>query len=103
MTICIRDAIFTRLPREKLAESITTVNELARPYDDNFHDEMVEQYGRIRLFLPKLLNDLEFRAAPAGKPVESMAIAAILSSGLSCFLKRGAVNLSCFSRFDSSV
>lgn len=63
----LREAIFTRLPREKLAESIATVNELARPYDDNFHDEMVEQYGRIRLFLPKLLNDLEFRAAPAGK------------------------------------
>ncbi len=28
---------------------------------------MVEQYGRVRRFLPKLLCDIEFKAAPAGK------------------------------------
>jgi TnpA family transposase len=55
------------MPREKLAESIATVNELARPYDNNFQDEMVEQYGRVRRFLQKLLCDIEFKAAPAGK------------------------------------
>ncbi len=27
---------------------------------------MVEQYGRVRRFLPKLLHDIEFSAAPAG-------------------------------------
>ena len=62
----LRPAIFARMPREKLAESITTVHELARPYDDNFQDEMVEQYGRVRRFLPKLLHHIEFKAAPAG-------------------------------------
>jgi hypothetical protein len=28
---------------------------------------MMEQYGRIRSFLPRLLNDIVFKAAPAGK------------------------------------
>lgn len=63
----LRSVIFARIPREKLAESIATVHELARSYDDNFRDEMVEQYGRVRRFLPKLLSGIEFRAAPAGK------------------------------------
>jgi TnpA family transposase len=63
----LRAAIFAKMPREKLAESIATVNDLARPHDDNFHEEMVEQYGRVRRFLPKLLRDIEFKAAPAGK------------------------------------
>ncbi len=63
----LRSAIFARMPREKLAESIATVHELARPYDNNFQDEMVEQYGRVRRFLAKLLCDIEFKAAPAGE------------------------------------
>lgn len=63
----LRTAIFASMPREKLAKSIATVHELARPYDNNFQDEMVEQYGRVRRFLPKLLCDIEFKAAPAGE------------------------------------
>ncbi|OMH27556.1 Tn3 family transposase [Motiliproteus sp. MSK22-1] len=63
----LRSEIFAKIPRNRLAESIATVHELARPYDDNFQDEMVEQYGRVRRFLPKLLCDIEFKAAPAGK------------------------------------
>ena len=63
----LRSAIFAKMPREKLAESIATVHELARAYDNNFQDEMVEQYGRVRRFLPKLLCDIEFKAATAGK------------------------------------
>lgn len=63
----LRSEILAKIPRDRLAESIATVYELARPYDDNFQDEMVEQYGRVRRFLPKLLCDIEFKAAPAGK------------------------------------
>jgi len=64
---CLRRAIYSRIPRETLAETILTINDLARPSNDNFHDEMVEQYGRVRRFLPKLLSDVAFRAAPAGQ------------------------------------
>ncbi len=63
----LRTAIFSRVSREKLSELIATVHELARPADSNFQDEMVEQYGRVRRFLPKLLCHIEFKAAPAGK------------------------------------
>lgn len=63
----LRPTIFAKISRDKLTKSIATVHELARPYDDNFQDEMVEQYGRVRRFLPKLLNDIEFKAAPAGE------------------------------------
>ena len=63
----LRTAIYSRIPREKLAETILTVNDLARPSNDNFHDEMVGQYGRVRRFLPKLLSDIVFSAAPAGR------------------------------------
>ncbi len=63
----LRVAIFAKIPRDKLVKSIATVNDLARPSGDNFHDEMVAQYGRVRRFLPKLLNDIEFQAASAGQ------------------------------------
>ncbi len=63
----LREAIFTLIPEAKLAESIAIVNDLARPYDDDFHDEMVAQYGRVRRFLPRLLNDIAFKASPGGK------------------------------------
>ncbi|KGE46166.1 hypothetical protein SEEB0220_21525 [Salmonella enterica subsp. enterica serovar Bareilly str. CFSAN000220] len=39
---------------------------LPGPPDDNFHEEMVEQYGRVRRFLPHLLNTVKFSSAPAG-------------------------------------
>ncbi len=43
----IRAEVFSYIPRQKLAEIITLVREIARPSDDNFHEEMVEQYGRV--------------------------------------------------------
>ena len=63
----LREVIFTMISKEKLAESIAAVNDLARPSDDKFFQEMVEQYGRVRRFLPNLLSSIVFKAAPAGK------------------------------------
>ena len=63
----LRKTIFSSVPKSRLAESISKVNELARPQNNNFHDEMVEQYGRVKRFLPAVLRDLHFRAAPAGE------------------------------------
>ncbi len=62
----IRAEVFSYIPRQKLAEIITLVRKIARPSDDNFHEEMVEQYGRVRRFLPHLLNTVKFSSAPAG-------------------------------------
>lgn len=63
----LRKTIFSSVPVARLAESVDKVNELARTQDNNFHDEMVEQYGRVKRFLPALLRDLHFRAVPGGE------------------------------------
>ncbi|NOZ54444.1 MAG: Tn3 family transposase [Gammaproteobacteria bacterium] len=63
----LRELIFNRFPKTQLVESIAIVNDLARPSNDRFYNEMVEQYGKVRRFLPRLLNDITFSAAPAGK------------------------------------
>lgn len=63
----LREVIYTRFPKEELTEMILTVNGLTRPPDDSFQKEMVEQYGRVRRFLPKMLSTIVFKAAPAGR------------------------------------
>ncbi|MGV3854814.1 hypothetical protein ACV8TM_28120, partial [Citrobacter freundii] len=63
----LRETIFNSIPKSRLAESVCKVNELARPQNNNFHDEMVEQYERVKRFLPAVLRDLHFQAAPAGE------------------------------------
>lgn len=63
----LREVIYTKLSKEKLAQSIDIVNAIARPSSDDFHDEMVDQYGKVRRFLPRLLNDIAVKAAPAGQ------------------------------------
>lgn len=65
----LREVIFSNLSREKMMESVLVINDLARPPGDNFHDEIVEQYGRVRRFLPHLLNHVVFKSAPGGKAV----------------------------------
>ena len=62
----LREVIYTKFSRDKLAQFIEMVNSIARPSSDNFHDEMVEQYGKVKRFLPRLLNDIEIEAAAAG-------------------------------------
>jgi len=63
----LREIIYTKLSKVKLAQSIEIVHSIARPSSDNFHDEMVEQYGKVKRFLPRLLNDIAVKAAPAGE------------------------------------
>ena len=62
----IRDVVFAHAPKDVLAETIAVVNSLARPASDQYHHELIEQYGKVRRFLPNLLATVEFKAAPAG-------------------------------------
>ncbi|WP_367605643.1 Tn3 family transposase [Legionella sp. W05-934-2] len=62
----LRETIYALISKEKLLESIETINILARPVGDKFHDEIVEQYGKVSRFLPRALRDIIFKAAPAG-------------------------------------
>ena len=63
----LRDAIFSKFSRESVSQSISIINELAREPDDNFHEEMLEQYKRTRRFFPNLLKHIEFKGSPAGE------------------------------------
>jgi TnpA family transposase len=62
----LRDEIFAKISKEKLVESINTVNSLVSR-DGNFYEEMIDQYGRVQRFLPTLLKNITFKAAPAGE------------------------------------
>ena len=64
----LRDEIFAKISKEKLVESINTVNSLVSR-DGNFYEEMMDQYGKVQRFLPVLLNNITFKAAPAGEPI----------------------------------
>lgn len=63
----LRETIFAAVSQENIAQSITTINELSCLSNHKFQDEMVEQYGRVRRFLPRLLDKLDFKAASAGE------------------------------------
>jgi TnpA family transposase len=62
----LRDEIFAKISKEKLVESIDTVNSLVRR-DGNFYDEMIDQYAKVQRFLPTLFKNITFKAAPAGE------------------------------------
>ena len=63
----LRDEIFAKISKEKLVESIDMVNSLVHR-DGNFHNEMIDQYAKVQRFLPTLLKNITFKAAPAGEP-----------------------------------
>ena len=47
----VRRAVFDRISREKLAEAIARIDNLARPEDDHYFKELRNQHRRLR-FLP---------------------------------------------------
>lgn len=65
----LRDHVFARVPRETLADTLKELNTLVRPPDDVFYNELQGRYRRVRLFLPALLREIRFEAAPAGAAV----------------------------------
>ena len=65
----LREAIFAQVPQTQLAEAVEQVESLARPSDDQYYPEILSRWRTVRLFLPTLLNTVEFQATKAGKPI----------------------------------
>jgi TnpA family transposase len=65
----VRHTVFTHVPRAQLADAVAQVGALARPPDDHYYPELVEQYQRVRRFLPTLLRAIVFHSMSAGQPV----------------------------------
>ena len=53
----------------RITEAVATIYELARPADDNYHQEIVARYPAVRRFFPALLRTIEFTSNEAGKPL----------------------------------
>ena len=62
----LRAAIFSRIPRDEMAQALDDVRKLVRPPDDVFYRALDAHHRRVRRFLPALLKHVSFIAAPAG-------------------------------------
>lgn len=65
----LRSAVFTQIPREALVQTIHDISKLVRPPDDVFYQALGQQYGRVRRFLPALLEHIHFAAGDADRPL----------------------------------
>lgn len=65
----LRASIFSLIAKPQLEQAIGTINEIARPPEGVFHEEMVEQYSRLKRVVPRLLADIQFKATASGVPV----------------------------------
>ena len=65
----LREQAFACVRPERLQEAIETVERLARPPNDNYHQELVERYNKVRRFLPTLLKTVQFQATSSGQPI----------------------------------
>jgi hypothetical protein len=64
----LRDRIYARVPHDRLQAAITTVDELTRPPDDTYAQELLNRHLMMRRFLPTFLRTLDFDATPGGRP-----------------------------------
>ncbi|MBE9039602.1 Tn3 family transposase [Oscillatoriales cyanobacterium LEGE 11467] len=63
----VRERVWQRLTPEQLTSAIAKVEELARPPEDRYHQELLQQWRAVRRFLPKLLSILDFQGNLAGQ------------------------------------
>jgi len=63
----VKQKALENVPREQLEAATKTVVEIARPPGHNYRKEFVDSYRRVRIFLPTLLHNVYFDAAPAGR------------------------------------
>jgi len=65
----LRSAVFAQFPREALVQTLQDIGQLVRPPDDVFYQSLEQQYGRVRRFLPALLEHIHFSAGQADTPL----------------------------------
>jgi hypothetical protein len=61
--------VFHFVPRYRLAQAAAQVADLVGPPDDHYYEDVRSRYSQIRGFLPVLLEEVEFTATGAGRPV----------------------------------
>jgi len=58
--------VYNLISKEKIIAAVNIVKTIARPKDDKYYKELVDQYKRVRRFLPNLLKSIHFSANKAG-------------------------------------
>ena len=65
----IRIKTYQRISRKHLLAAGAEVENLTRPPDDNYYEELVDRYNSVRRFLPTLLRTVSFEGIQAGQPL----------------------------------
>ena len=65
----VRNAVFAHLTRARLENAAERVAALARPADENYQQELMTRYGRVRSCWPTLLRTVRFEGNQTGQPV----------------------------------
>lgn len=65
----LRAAIFAQLSPQQISGAVSKVTELTRPHDKVFFQELDEKYRTLRIFLPKLLAQVQFQGHAGAKQV----------------------------------
>lgn len=65
----LRNAIFAAVPTALLEAAMAQVDTLARPAEDPYFEELLDQHQRIRRFLPHFARSVDLGAMPGGQPV----------------------------------
>jgi TnpA family transposase len=65
----VRTAVYARVPRDTLIQTLQDIGDLVRPPDDVFYKELQNQHRRVRRFLPALLEHIHFSSGPAEAPL----------------------------------
>ena len=62
----LRTALFAKIPRHTLELALNGVNELIRPEDNVYYQELENTYKTVRRFLPTLVKQIKFGANVTG-------------------------------------
>lgn len=65
----IRNIIFDNISRESLMEAVSSVDQLTRPPNDKYYEQLLGNYKQVRHFLPKLLEVISFSSTKAGQNI----------------------------------
>lgn len=65
----VREQVWKLISKQELEKAVQQVEELARPRDDNYYQELLGRWRQVRRFLPTLLRTLDFESNMAGKPI----------------------------------
>jgi len=67
----VRSEALKCVKQDALQRAVDTVRALARPAGDQHQQEMVERYRQIKIYLPTVLQIIDFQATTGGQPVKA--------------------------------